>query len=430
MPLPYSSIFFNTFSDDSIIKIMSSPMSSLMSSPLSQREQSVSVESTVLPSRSPSPQAEPEKTQKRDCPPKEQPEKAIYPQDEMKKPDKRRKDVAALLKIAQGLDWDEVKVKITEKLAERLKLKKPDLSDYKLTFSVPQHQTSPIPLVNEDDFDNLCEVAIKCKDPQAKVIIEAILKKALLDDNTLIKKGTGKENNVGSDNEDDGTDDDSANRPKKKKKGKKTPDELPLNIKVAAHMKTLQNWWVCEESTPVTVKQPPNHRAFDGLHDNQMAVKSPLLQQHLSDRDKNTSSAPTINFNIPPELLGFLRPPAPENAANMVALPHRDRELMPLLPPTMQPGLDLTLIDFCTKFSLANAILTKLHNNSYTGTHTIKYIVVSELKEMGFMNGKIAAMKDAVEQWSRQGTLRPLSSPPNIAVTTALQHVTDDITGT
>ncbi|KAG1732463.1 uncharacterized protein EDB91DRAFT_1084791 [Suillus paluster] len=331
--------------------------------------------SDELPS-DPSPQAEPEKTQKRDCPPKEQPEKAllaIYPQDEMKKPDKRRKDVAALLKIAQGLDWDEVKVKITEKLAERLKLKKPDLSDYKLTFSVPQHQTSPIPLVNEDDFDNLCEVAIKCKDPQAKVIIEAILKKAsderiyaVLDDNTLIKKGTGKENNVGSDNEDDGTDDDSANRPKKKRKAR-----------------------TGEESTPVTVKQPPNHRAFDGLHDNQMAVKSPLLQQHLSDRDKNTSSAPTINFNIPPELLGFLRPPAPENAANMVALPHRDQR-----------------------------------------THTIKYIVVSELKEMGFMNGKIAAMKDAVEQWSRQGTLRPLSSPPNIAVTTALQHVTDDITGT
>lgn len=86
----------------------------------------------------------------------------------MKKPDKRRKDVAALLKIAQGLDWGEVKLKITEKLAECLKLKKPDLSDYELTFSVPWHQTSPIPLVNEDDFENLCEAAIKCKDPQAK----------------------------------------------------------------------------------------------------------------------------------------------------------------------------------------------------------------------------------------------------------------------
>lgn len=70
-----------------------------------------------------------------------------------------------------------MKVKITEKLAERLKVKKPDLSDYELTFSVPRHQTSPIPLANEDDLDNLREAAIKCKDPQAKVIIEAILKK-------------------------------------------------------------------------------------------------------------------------------------------------------------------------------------------------------------------------------------------------------------
>ncbi|KAG1738154.1 uncharacterized protein EDB91DRAFT_1249473 [Suillus paluster] len=90
-------------------------MSSPMSSPLSQCEQSVSVESTVLPSRSPSPQAEPEKTKKRGRPPKEQPEKAntapinlklaIYPQDEMKKPDKRRKDVAALL----GQDYREAR---------------------------------------------------------------------------------------------------------------------------------------------------------------------------------------------------------------------------------------------------------------------------------------------------------------------------------
>ncbi|KAG0702159.1 hypothetical protein DFH29DRAFT_875334 [Suillus ampliporus] len=179
-------------------------------------------------SASPSTQAEPEKTKKRGCPPKEQPEK--------------------------GLDWDKVKVKITEKLAECLEHKKPDLLDYELIFSVPWHQTSPIPLANEDDFNNL-----------------------LLDDDTLIKKGNGKENNVGSDDEgnaDDGTND---NRPKKKKKGKNTPDELPLNIEVAAHIKTLQNWWA-KNPALVTVNQPPNYRSFDSLHDDQMAVKSPLLQ--------------------------------------------------------------------------------------------------------------------------------------------------------
>ncbi|KAG1849285.1 hypothetical protein DFJ58DRAFT_729577 [Suillus subalutaceus] len=222
----------------------------------------------------------------------------------------------------------------------------------------------------------------------------------VLDDDTLIKKGNGKENNVGSDDKDDGIDDDSADRPKKKKKGKKTPDELPLNIEVAAHVKTLRNQWVYnKEHFPLshnhfqiwaaammknpplmTVNQPPNHCALD------------------ADRDKNTSSTSTINFNIPPELLGFLCPPASKNAANTIALPHGDQELMPLLPPMMQPGLDLMLIDFYTKFSLANAILTKLHNNGYIGTCTIKYIVVSELKEMGFMNSEIAAMKDAVEQ--------------------------------
>jgi hypothetical protein len=38
--------------------------------------------------------------------------------------------------------------------------------------------------------------------------------------------------------------------------------------------------------------------------------------------------------------------------------------------------------------------------NGYTGTRTIRYIIVSELKEMGFKNGEIAAMKDAVARWA------------------------------
>jgi len=99
---------------------------------------------------------------------------AIYSQVEMKKPDKKRKDIAALLKVAQNLDWPNMKAKITEKLSERLKVKKLDMSHFELTFSVPRHQTSPIPLLNEDDFDNLREAAVKCKDPQARIIIEAI----------------------------------------------------------------------------------------------------------------------------------------------------------------------------------------------------------------------------------------------------------------
>ncbi|KAG2065185.1 hypothetical protein BDR04DRAFT_1122038 [Suillus decipiens] len=47
-------------------------------------------------------------------------------------------------------------------------------------------------------------------------------------------------------------------------------------------------------------------------------------------------------------------------------------------------------------------IHAKLTENGYTGTRTIRYIVMSELKEMGFKNGEIVAMKDAVVQWANR----------------------------
>jgi hypothetical protein len=58
---------------------------------------------------------------------------------------------------------------------------------------------------------------------------------------------------------------------------------------------------------------------------------------------------------------------------------------------------------FCAAFELSQDIHTKLAGNGYTGTQTIRYIIVSELKEMGFKNGEITAMKDAVARWATRG---------------------------
>jgi len=38
----------------------------------------------------------------------------------------------------------------------------------------------------------------------------------------------------------------------------------------------------------------------------------------------------------------------------------------------------------------------------YDRSHTISYIQVSELKEMGFKYGEITAMKDVIRQWIAQ----------------------------
>jgi hypothetical protein len=58
-------------------------------------------------------------------------------------------------------------------------------------------------------------------------------------------------------------------------------------------------------------------------------------------------------------------------------------------------------VDFCAAFELSLEIRVKLADiNSYTGAWTVRRFVVSELKEIGFKNGEIAAMKDAVAPWT------------------------------
>ena len=70
-----------------------------------------------------------------------------------------------------------------------------------------------------------------------------------------------------------------------------------------------------------------------------------------------------------------------------------------LVPASAVPGPSLSLDDFCKAYSLSNNVHQKLDDNGYTGSNTIRYICVPELKEMGFKYGEIAAMKDAVRQW-------------------------------
>jgi len=72
-----------------------------------------------------------------------------------------------------------------------------------------------------------------------------------------------------------------------------------------------------------------------------------------------------------------------------------------LLPTSAKPGPHLTLNEFCLTYSLSNSVHQKLDENGHTTSNTITYICVSELKEMGFKHGEIAAMKDAVRQWAK-----------------------------
>jgi hypothetical protein len=60
----------------------------------------------------------------------------------------------------------------------------------------------------------------------------------------------------------------------------------------------------------------------------------------------------------------------------------------------------MPISDFCHLYSLGDSILKKFVDNGYAHSHMLRFIQLSELKEMKFLLGEIAAMKDAVERWS------------------------------
>jgi hypothetical protein len=132
---------------------------------------------------------------------------------------------------------------------------------------------------------------------------------------------------------------------------------------------------------------------------------SPLLQRRLAECNQTAAghAGPVINFNIPPDLFGPFRAHAIGEVhvpPGLAQAPAATADQGALIPAGAKPGPDLSLDDFCTCYSLSDDIRKKLDVNGYTGTETLSFIVVAELKEMDFKFGEIAAMKAAMCRWS------------------------------
>lgn len=56
--------------------------------------------------------------------------------------------------------------------------------------------------------------------------------------------------------------------------------------------------------------------------------------------------------------------------------------------------------DFCRQYGLSSNILDKLIQNGFNRTRSLRFTRPEDLKEIGFLLGEVAEMKDAVEQWS------------------------------
>jgi len=145
-----------------------------------------------------------------------------------------------------------------------------------------------------------------------------------------------------------------------------------------------------------TINIPPNNTIFDTLDPRTVAARSLLLQRHLQLNAEVKAAQEIHNhINIPPEIIRLLQPNAiaqpPESRTNAIPM---------LLPPPLTPGAKMLIKDFCGQFSLSVDILECLHANSYSGSHVIQHIEISELWSMAFKPGEIAELKEAVHVWA------------------------------
>ncbi|KAI5985290.1 hypothetical protein EDD15DRAFT_2374350 [Pisolithus albus] len=221
----------------------------------------------------------------------------------------------------------------------------------------------------------------------------------------------------------------------------KDATELPGNIRVNKNIQLLRDVWLCkkpdsacpsthcyvttsDEHFPLShehfncwaaamlkgtehamITKPPNHRLFDAIDTRGNITQeklSPVLQHRLAALEPKSNtpqvSSPVINVTLGNDILGF----AHTSMGPQLQMPQHKIETMndSLLPMTHVPGEDMTIIDFCTRYDLGDMILKKLQDNSFRKARPLRFLTISALKEMGFVHGEIAELRDAVEQWS------------------------------
>jgi hypothetical protein len=64
------------------------------------------------------------------------------------------------------------------------------------------------------------------------------------------------------------------------------------------------------------------------------------------------------------------------------------------------PGIDMTIKDFCTQYGVETGAEERLVMNSYGHARLLSFVTIQELKDMNFLPGEIASLRDATHKWS------------------------------
>ena len=155
----------------------------------------------------------------------------------------------------------------------------------------------------------------------------------------------------------------------------KCDGELVMYIALLVDVHVLQ----LKGDSVATEENPPNHCSFDVV-----AHISPVLQARHDAANAAKAvvvppAYPAINIGFPPEMMAAFCAPPPLATP---ALPSYTSHMLLLLSYT--PGTNMPIAQFCVEYKLDNSICSQLDDNSFKMSGILQYVVVDELKEMGF----------------------------------------------
>jgi hypothetical protein len=154
--------------------------------------------------------------------------------------------------------------------------------------------------------------------------------------------------------------------------------------------------------------KPPNHKVFDFAPASAKSNQSLLQRRNAAINQASNSQLLIQIFNgMFPEMLQMFRStqasttPATPVSVSTTGSAITNSLNTPLFSPIIKPAVPLPLANFCTTYNLSNEILTCFSNNGFTTLNQLCYIALSDLKEMEFKRGEIAAIQYAIETWSK-----------------------------
>ncbi|KAG1837958.1 hypothetical protein C8R48DRAFT_666962 [Suillus tomentosus] len=338
---------------------------------------------------------------------------------EMKKAKSKREPVNTSIDLRTNEPWDTLKAQILVKISTAINPCMLHFDDYSLTYHISRVLPKPgLSLLTEADYNGMMKR------------VDGMAAKAPTVNINVIQTQPASNNN-----ENQGEDESELAKSKTKKR-KESAAILPGNEKKVANIQLLRDRWICKktdsacasthcyvipgseehfplghqqldcwasamqckEASNATIDKPPNHRLFDPK------AISPVLQRRLDAQAKTVtepaSSTPVVNVTFGNEFASLFK-------SNHTALNTTTSEIGPapistssLIPPLCKPGNDMSIVAFCALYQLDDSIATKFASHSFKEARLLRYVTFSDLKEMEFKFGEIAALRDAVERWS------------------------------